>query len=88
MGDVVVTGVESDDESPEDIVVVEVVFLGVNEANLVVDIECHVAHGLNTDHAALFVLRGVVEHVDELFGLALALAAHNQTNHSESLLIF
>ena len=77
MGNVIVAGVQAGDESPEDVIVVEVVFLSVNQANLVVNIERHVAGGLNADDAALFVLGGVVEHVNELLGLAFALAAHN-----------
>ena len=77
MGNVIVAGVQTGDESPEDVIVVEVVFLSVNQANLVVNIERHVADSLNADDATLLVLGGVIEHINELLGFAFALAAHN-----------
>jgi hypothetical protein len=54
----------------------------VDQADVVVDIVCHGAVSLDANHVAGLVLRRVVDQFNELLGLAGALHAHNQSDHS------
>ena len=88
MGDVIVAGVETADKAAEQVVVVQLVLLRVDEADMIVDIIRHIAVCLNAYHVAGFILCRVVNQFDELLGLAGTFHAHNQSNHSKTLLSF
>ena len=88
MGDVVVPRVEAADKALEQVVAVEFVFMRVDQADVIVDIVGHVAVGLDADYVSGFVFRRVVNQFDELLGLAGTFHAHNQSNHSKTLLSF
>jgi hypothetical protein len=88
LGDVIVAGVQTADETAEQIIAVELVFLRVDQADVIMNIVSHVAVGLDANHVAGLVLRRIVDQFDELLGLAGALHAHNQSDHSKSLLSF
>ena len=82
MGDVVVARIEAADKAAQQVVAVQFIFLGVNETNMIVDIIRQIAVGLDANHVAGLVLRRVVDQFNELLGLAGALHAHNQSDHS------
>ena len=82
MGDIIVARIQAADEAPEELVAVQIVLLGVDQADVVVDIVCHGAVSLDANHVAGLVLRRVVDQFNELLGLAGALHAHNQSDHS------
>ena len=62
--------------------------LGINQADMIVNIIRHVAVCLDANYVAGFVLCRVVNHFNELLRLAGALGAHNQSNQTISLLSF
>jgi len=86
VGDIVVAGIEAADEAPEGVKAVDGELGGVHEAGLVAQAEAHVAGGLDADHAAGAGLGGGIHKLQELFGLALTGAAHDQSDHMKSLL--
>ena len=86
MGNVVIPGVQAADEALKEVVTVQAVVPCADEADFIGDVEHHVLLGLNADDAAGFILRGMVQQVNKLLGLPRAFTAHNQANHSISLL--
>lgn len=79
-------GIQTADEATEYLIAVQIVFLRVDQADVVVNIVGHVTLRLNADHIAGLILRGSVDEFDELLGFAGTLDAHNQSNHNRSLL--
>ena len=88
MGDVIVARVQATDKAAEGVVVIQLILLGINQADMIVNIIRHVAVCLDANYVAGFVLCRVVNHFNELLRLAGALGAHNQSNHTISLLSF
>ena len=88
MGNIVVAGAQAADKAAEQVVAVQLILLRVNETDMIVDIICHVAVGLNANHVAGLILRRVVDQLNEMLGLAGTLHTHNQSDHSKSLLSY
>ena len=87
VGDVIVAGIQAADEAAQRIVVIQLVFLGVDQTDMIVDIVHHIAAGLDANDVAGLVLSRIVDQFDELLGLARALNAHNKSDHIKSLLL-
>ena len=86
--DVIIACIQAADETTELVVVIQLIFLGVNKTDMIVDIISHVAVRLDANNVAGLVLGRSVDQFDELLGLAGTLHAHNQSDHSKSLLSF
>ena len=88
MGNVVVSGIHTADEALQGGVAGDVVIAGLHQADVVMDIEGQLVAFLNADHAAVFRLDSVIDHLNDVLGLAGALLAHDNANHVyHSLLI-
>ena len=81
MGDVVVAGVQAADEAFQGGIAGDVIIAGLHQADVVMDIEGQLVAFLNADHAAVLGLDRAVDHLNNVFGLAGALLAHDNTNH-------
>ena len=81
MGNVVVAGVQAADKALQGSVVGDVILAGLDQTNLIADIESQLITALNADDIAVLGLDGVVDHVDHLLGLTGALLAHDNSNH-------
>ena len=75
MGDVIVARVQATDKAAEGVVVIQLILLGINQADMIVNIIRHVAVCLDANYVAGFVLCRVVNHFNELLRLAGALGA-------------
>ena len=60
----------------------QVVFLRVDQADIIMNVVGHIALRLNADHIASLILRCGVDELNKLLGFAGTLDAHNQSNHS------
>ena len=84
--DIIVTGIEAADETAEHLIAVQIILLRVEQPDILRTVVGHIALRLNAHHIAGLILRRSVDEFNELLGLAGTLDAHNQSNHSRSLL--
>ena len=85
--DIVIAGIETADEAAQRLKTSQLVLSRINHAGLMPQVEAHALRSLDADHAAALCLCGRGHHIHQLFGLAFALSAHNQSDHMKSLLI-
>src|SRR5699024_11016663 len=86
MGNIVIARIQTADKAPQRLEAVDVEFRGIYQTGLVAQIKAHVAGRLDAHHASGLRLGGTVHQLQQLLGLALTGAAHNQSNHKKSLL--
>ena len=84
MGDIEVAGMQTAEEALQHIGVRNAVFLGIHQADTVVDIISQLLAILYADHITGLGGDGVVDGLDQLLGLTGTLQAHNNINHRGS----
>ena len=82
--DIVVLGIEAAEEAVEAFKSADAVIHRVDQTALMADIVSELRGLLNAEHAALFVLNGFVDHLDELLCLAEAFQTNDAFYHVES----
>ena len=86
VGNIVIAGIQTADEAAQALVSGDLIFVGRNETNVIMDVEGHRGLGLDAHHIAVFLGSRGVDKLDELFGLAGALFTHDKSDHKKSLL--
>ena len=81
MGDVIVAGVQAADEALHSGVISDVILAGLDQTDLVADVQHQLLALLNTNNIAVLGIDGAVDHFDNLLGLTGALLAHDNSNH-------
>ena len=81
MGDVIVAGVQTADETLHSGVISDIVIAGLDQTDFMADVQHQLLALLNTNNIAVLGVDGAVDHFDNLLGLAGALLAHDNSNH-------
>ena len=84
--DIVVLGIEAANKAVKTFKTADGVIDGVDQAALMVDIVSELRGVFDAEHAALFVLNGFVNHLNELLRLAEAFQTDNAFYHGNLLL--
>lgn len=81
LGDVIVACVQAADKALEHLKVVNAVFLGVHQTDLIMNVIGQLGVVLDAHHTAALILGGGVDQLDHLLGLAGALDPHDHSHH-------
>ena len=87
MGDVIVAGIEAGDHALQELKALDVKVAGFHQTDIVIDVISEGAIAFNADHVAVLGAHRSVDQLDHLLGLAGTLLAHDDSNHSVSLLV-
>ena len=77
-GDVVVAGMDAADKAEQTVVTLDRVFLSIDQASVVRDIESQLIAARNADNASLFFFYCSVDLINQFLGLAGAGTADNK----------
>ena len=81
MGNIVIARVQAEQEAAQGLVVGQVVLVGRDQTNVIVQVKGHGRLCLDADDAAVILLRSSIDHFDQLLGLTGALFTHDESDH-------
>ena len=81
VGNIIIARVQAEQEAAQGLVVGQVILVGRDQTNVIVQVKGHGRLCLDADDAAVILLRSGIDHFDQLLGLTGALFTHDESDH-------